>query len=674
MLMSGCQVERKGGLNLKLALGRPKTYAKGPDIASKSGRTQRRYKKQIATQGMLDFFPARRSHPVSSPVYVSSRSPSPPQFNVDTMNESQFPLSPNQPESPLPLVPIVPIPNSMGDICPKRACIMKPITEDTGDSDDDEDEEIDELMQGLSSRPPSLVLPGWPYLCNEIDKVLEKEKKARCLPYSQLNQYQLLRSFATLRIKGLGRIAASIHIAQSKHTGDGVWFARRIRMLSRHFQKYEHLPIESRGGRRKGSCQLEDEDVERAAGAGYKYKRLVLSLHLDFVMPSMPPSSLISVLLSRIHYQTVRPSRWMFKLGFRQTTLRKGVYMDGHECEDVVRYRNEIFLPAIAKFESCMTRYEGEDLKKHEPSLQPGEKRIITQFHDESCFHVNEFKLSACRFSKRRARGRLIHVSDFINEEDGRLVQRNEHGKIIRDARKVIYPGASGDSWWDTEQLLTQVDISMDIFNSTHPDCQALFIFDQSSAHASLGPDALRAFDMNKGNVIPDTNPMASMRGKPQKLTTERGDAKGLQDTLEECGFDTQGMCAKCAPICPFENDRCCMARLLSKQDDFVNQISMLEAAITARGHLCLFLPKFHLLGLCKVSLLEVFKTSFAEAKEIAIQSLDACPIETIQRFINRSWRFMSAYHLGLTGKAAEWAVRKQKSHHSVCAACYACN
>ena len=34
---------------------------------------------------------------------------------------------------------------------------------------------------------------------------------------------------------------------------------------------------------------------------------------------------------------------------------------------------------------------------------------------------------------------------------------------------------------------------------------------------------------------------------------------------------------AKCSPVCPFENDNCCMARLRSKQEDFTNQISMLE-------------------------------------------------------------------------------------------------
>ncbi|THU81204.1 hypothetical protein K435DRAFT_694063, partial [Dendrothele bispora CBS 962.96] len=36
--------------------------------------------------------------------------------------------------------------------------------------------------------------------------------------------------------------------------------------------------------------------------------------------------------------------------------------------------------------------------------------------------------------------------------------------------------------------------------------------------------------------------------------------------------------------------------------------------------------------------------------------------------FINRSWRWMSAYRLGLSGKAAEWTVRKQKGHRAVSA------
>ncbi|KAJ3711839.1 hypothetical protein DFJ43DRAFT_1008734, partial [Lentinula guzmanii] len=55
--------------------------------------------------------------------------------------------------------------------------------------------------------------------------------------------------------------------------------------------------------------------------------------------------------------------------------------------------------------------------------------------------------------------------------------------------------------------------------------------------------------------------------------------------------------------------------------------------------------------------------------KDTAFKYLDACPVDVIRQFINRSFRFMSAYRLGLTGKAAEWAVRKQKAHRSVSAA-----
>jgi hypothetical protein len=216
---------------------------------------------------------------------------------------------------------------------------------------------------------------------------------------------------------------------------------------------------------------------------------------------------------------------------------------------------------------------------------------------------------------QKKSHGRLIHVSDFINEEDGRLVVCNGQGKVVRDARKIIYPGASGDTWWDTKQLLTQVTEAIDIFNAAHPDCEALFIFDQSSAYASLGVDALRAFDMNKGNggkqqkqkdmIIPNDVPDIEARGKVQKMTMKNGDAKGLHQVLEERGIDTQGLRAKCAPVCPFENERCCMAHILSKHADFANQISLLEELIMKAGHHCIFLPKFH----CELNPIEMVCT-----------------------------------------------------------------
>jgi hypothetical protein len=246
---------------------------------------------------------------------------------------------------------------------------------------------------------------------------------------------------------------------------------------------------------------------------------------------------------------------------------------------------------------------------------------------------------------------------------------------------------------------MVQVKNAIEIFETSHPGCQAVFIFDQSSAHASLPPDALCAFEMNKSDggkqrkqhdtIIPMTNPDPRFCGNPQKMTTASGEAKGLKAVLEERGFDIKGLKAKCSPVCPFESQKCCLARLLSQQDDFVNQESMLETLIKEAGHKCLFLPKFHCelnpiemvslrklfyypfswvtqyWGWCKYRYREHTKENFKAAKERAIQVLDACPTEVIQRFINRSWRFIAAYEQGLTGRAAAWAVKQQKTHRS---------
>jgi hypothetical protein len=151
------------------------------------------------------------------------------------------------------------------------------------------------------------------------------------------------------------------------------------------------------------------------------------------------------------------------------------------------------------------------------------------------------------------------------------------------------------------------------IFEEAHPDCIALFIFDQSSAHASLGPNALHAFKMSKSNggwqckqrdtMIPLNNPHHKFHSKPQKMITNSGEVKGLKQMLEEWGFDLHNIWhMKCSPVCPIKNTECCMACLLSKQDDFHVQESLLEQKIKARGHMCIFLPKFH----CELNLIEM--------------------------------------------------------------------
>ena len=146
-----------------------------------------------------------------------------------------------------------------------------------------------------------------------------------------------------------------------------------------------------------------------------------------------------------------------------------------------------------------------------------------------------------------------------MNEEAGRLISCDTDGKIVKDAWKIIFPGANGDAWWTHDDLLNQVQFAIQIHKEINgPGIQALFIFDNSSAHATLPPDMLHAFDMNKSNggkqrkqhdtIIPQSNPDPLKCGLPQKMTND-GKPKGLKSVLEEWGFNLTGLRSKCSPV-----------------------------------------------------------------------------------------------------------------------------
>jgi hypothetical protein len=49
-------------------------------------------------------------------------------------------------------------------------------------------------------------------------------------------------------------------------------------------------------------------------------------------------------------------------------------------------------------------------------------------------------------------------------------------------------------------------------------------------------------------------------------------------------------------------NNWCCMSHILSLQEDFANEKSMLQYYIKGRGYICMFLPKFH----CELNLIQM--------------------------------------------------------------------
>jgi hypothetical protein len=261
-------------------------------------------------------------------------------------------------------------------------------------SGNEEEEDIDNFMAAGGSEPKAKEdIRDWNELRDQIKSDLTMAHKQH-QPLSRINQLMILRNFATLRMKGVGRIIASQEIARQWQDGTGVHFARQVRFLARHYQLFEHLPASNRGGDH-GRSLLNDERVQTSA------RTYLLDLPVGEVTTAQFHRVLNERILPSLGYQlrgtglSLRTARrWLYKLGWRHTELKKGVYMDGHERPDVVEYRNNVFLPLMASLERRMVQWvsEGSELVRIDPDLAPGEKRVIALFQDESSFHVNEFK------------------------------------------------------------------------------------------------------------------------------------------------------------------------------------------------------------------------------------------------------------------------------------------
>ncbi|KAJ7814049.1 hypothetical protein B0H13DRAFT_2465431 [Mycena leptocephala] len=232
--------------------GRPKEYMKGPDTASKRPRTQRRYaamdRKQGKKQGKLDGFMVQESAPQPDTLPESSLAVE-ADLSLSLGLELQSSLTPasTAPPSRAPSPgQTIPQTRSASDLSVSSGHSSPPlIVVDNSDEEMEEDDPnnwdviIDDMVGGedqssssptASSSPPTATvkLQSWHALREKVKTDLKKKN----LPLTQYNQLLIIRNFATLLIKGLKRIQASLEIARQWHEGGGNYFAHRVRALS----------------------------------------------------------------------------------------------------------------------------------------------------------------------------------------------------------------------------------------------------------------------------------------------------------------------------------------------------------------------------------------------------------------------------------------------------------
>jgi IS5 family transposase len=115
----------------------------------------------------------------------------------------------------------------------------------------------------------------------------------------------------------------------------------------------------------------------------------------------------------------------------------------------------------------------------------------------------------------------------------------------------------------------------------------------------------------------------------------------------------------------------CCALRILEAQDDFKQEVSLLETIIQQAGHEVIFYPKFH----CELNYIEYYwaalkrytrdncKYTFSELENTVLEAMGSVDLKTIRRFAIRSKRWMLAYINGLTEEQRAYAEKVYRSH-----------
>jgi len=435
---------------------------------------------------------------------------------------------------------------------------------------------------------------------------------------------------------------------------------RNIRLWADFFVKEHRLPEFNQGCHIKKKSLIADENAQQFCRSWLRSQR----------SNAISGRSFCNWVNEHFHEELGLPSsveitertatRWLHILGYKiSDSMKKGMYLDGHERADVVEYR-KCFLNEMEDHLKRMPVYVGDEMEiRMMPELPDSLKPLIMVVHDESCFQSNDGGKTGWfdenhRQIRPKGSGKSLMVSAFLFECHGLLrlpeEQIAQHPGVAPDATEIIRPGANSDGYWTNADLVKQTkEKALPLFQVLHPNCDALFMFDNSANHHAFPPDALVASRLNlkDGGV----NLKAIMRDGwfmdeegnriTQIMANSDGQQKGLKSILLERKLWRQGMKKDDA------------VDLLMKQPDFLEQKEWLtETVLSEPGFKIGFFPKFH----CEFNFIEMFwgavkrftrshcDYSFDSLVQILPVALLSVPVAQIRRFARKCFKYCNFF------------------------------
>ena len=551
------------------------------------------------------------------------------------------------------------------------------------------------------------------------------ESKSSGLSGQDLTRHRIVLQFLNLhQCQKEHETRNSIATLLARTHGKGRYFAEKILLWEQEWMTTRVIPAGLQGKHSKRVSLLEHEGIratvdEYLASAGeyitaYNLAEAVRKyIHsLQQAEGNTPETSeMLDVVGQRGTRVTARTARkWLHQLGLEFGLVRKDVFVDGHEREDVVNYRSTQFIPRWREYERRLVVFDEKGNWTSPPTLLPGERPLVLVTHDESSFNSNDGKQYIWARKgeqpiRPKGRGKGIMVSGFLTPRGILAVPdavsdqelRNAHPewnsdenqKLIRDSLKLHEYGK--DNYWTGDKMVDHAvkEVAL-IFPYAFPGCQALFAFDNASSHCCFAEDALIASKMNlsPGGKQPlMRNTINSLQQHPQTMVFPdhpdvperlRGKAKGLEQVLRERGLWRNGLRLQCpkvkdVPQCNGQ-EGCCARRIMASQPDFQAQLGKLAEQLISLGHEVIFYPKFH----CELNFIERYWCAckekmrkectydFQKMKEKLPLVLRAIPDNQVFHYFEHCMRILDAYEKGFGYGTEEFKASVHRNHRQV--------
>ncbi|KAJ6483914.1 hypothetical protein C8R45DRAFT_829902 [Mycena sanguinolenta] len=243
------------------------------------------------------------------------------------------------------------------------------------------------------------------------------------------------------------------------------WGGRNVRSWTRRWVRERELPTSRKGSHGKVYSLLDDPAIKAELRTYVRSNKWAMDPQklADFSAGKLIPEAAKKYAHDVIRDEMPRGlKKYMeaellprFQLkGFQYIGHKKDVYFDGHDRPDVVAYRQNEFLPAMAKHTRRLVQYVVGDVAKELVKVPDNyvERRLVLCPQDEMTCQANEttaksWVLENQHKLKKKGVGRGIHRSDVICSTIGHLQEGGES----------LEYGKTYEGYWDGEKFVNQV-------------------------------------------------------------------------------------------------------------------------------------------------------------------------------------------------------------------------